>query len=352
MPTVNSIELGSPASDGGDGLDARTRLTIGVIARDGLPFLHDCLKSIPRRLDGVDILEVILVDSASRDGTTDVMSAFAGKRDGVRVFRMEGRTNAAATRNVILDNAAAGAVLLVDGDIVLTSEFVLGALQAVKEGRGDAISGSLTEIQHDAEGVPITGEFWRTEIAKEVVDYGRWACGTILLSEKVLKSGLRYDDSMRLNEDRDFTIQLADRFKVLSIPVSMGCHLTRNYYKSNRLRQFYQDANYRWLGMLLRKHVWPLKGGLARTLVAILGAEKGVFLGFAIQLIVVANLITAHGWLVTASLMVALADLARFAWQRRLSEYVPLRVVGPWMVLAGLVAGRRVRPEFVVRQLV
>lgn len=352
MLTVNSAELSSVVAGSGDGLKAKTRLTIGVIARDGLPFLHDCLKSIPRQLDGIDNLEVILVDSASRDGTTDVMAAFACERDGVRVFRMEGRTNAAATRNVILDNAAPGAVLLVDGDIVLTTKFVLGALEAVREGRGDAVSGGLTEIQHDAEGVPITGEFWRTEIAKEVVDYGRWACGTILLSEAVLKSGLRYDDSMRLNEDRDFTIQLADRFKVLSIPVSMGCHLTRSYYTSNRLRQFYQDANYRWLGMLLRKHVWRMKGGLARTLMAILGAEKGVFLGFTIQLIVLANFMTGHVGLVTASLMVAVTDLARFGWQRRLSEYVPLRVVGPWMVLAGLVAGRRVRPDFVVRQLI
>ncbi|MHA1566443.1 MAG: glycosyltransferase family 2 protein [Alphaproteobacteria bacterium] len=328
------------------------RLTIGVIARDGLPFLHDCLKSIPQQLDDVDKLEIILVDSASSDGTTEAMSAFAAQRGGVRVFRMEGRTNAAATRNVILDNAAPGAVLLVDGDIVLTQEFLLGALQAVREGRGDAVSGGLTEIQHDKQGEPITEEFWRTEVPKEVADYGRWACGTILLSQDVLKSGVRYDDSMRLNEDRDFTIRLANRFKVLSIPISMGCHLTRSYYSADRLKQFYKDANYQWLGMLLRKHILRMKSGLARTLVAILGAEKGVFLGLAIQLIVIVGLLSGQTWLAIASLMLAIADFARFAWQRRLAEYVPLRVVGPWMVLAGLVAGRRVRPDFEVHQLV
>lgn len=326
-------------------------LTIGVIARDGLPFLRDCLDSLPSELSGVSFLDIILVDSASADGTTDVMSDFARQMPCVRVFRMDGKTNAAATRNVILDNAAPGAVLLVDGDIVLTPEFIQAGLEAVRSGRGDAVSGGLTEIQHDLEGKPITEEFWRLRVVKESTDYGHRACGTILLSEDVLRSGQRYDESMRLNEDRDFTIRLAKSFKVLIIPISMGCHLTRSYYSADRLKQFYRDANYRWLGMLIRKHFLSLKGGALRTFIGILKAEKGVFLGLALQLIVVGGLVSGQGWIAGASLTLALADLARFAWQRRLHEYVPLRVVGPWMVLGGLVAGRRVGPVYEVRRL-
>ena len=143
MYTSGSCDLGSvPARNGAACADG-FGLTIGVIARDGLPFLHDCLKSLPAQLDGVTFLDIILVDSASGDGTTEVMSEFAGQRPGVRVFRMDGKTNAAATRNVILDNAAPGAVLLVDGDIVLTQAFLRAGIDAVRPARGGAVLGGL-----------------------------------------------------------------------------------------------------------------------------------------------------------------------------------------------------------------
>ncbi len=348
MYTSGSGDLGSvPAGRGGDGFG----LTIGVIARDGLPFLHECLKSIPAQLDGVQFLEIVLVDSASGDGTTEVMAEFARQRPGVRVFRMDGKTNAAATRNVILDNATSGAVLLVDGDIVLTQEFLRAGVDAVRSGRGDAVSGGLTEIQHDTDGKPITEEFWRLRVLKEGADYGHRACGTIFISEGILQSGLRYDEALKLNEDRDFTIRLAREFRVLNVPISMGCHLTRSYFSADRLRQFYRDTTYRWLGVLVRKHLLSLKGRALRTIVGILKAEKGVFLGLFLQLILLAALISGHGWIVWVPLVAALVDLLRFAWQRRLHEYVPLRIVGPWMVMSGLIAGRRARPVYKVRQL-
>ncbi len=352
MHTISPCDLDSVAVIRNRTCPDGLRLTIGVIARDGLPFLRDCLRSLPTQLDGVATLEIILVDSVSSDGTTDVMVEFARQRAAVRVFRMDGKSNAAATRNVVLDHAAPGAVLLVDGDIVLTPEFLWAGVEAMRAGRADAVSGGLTEIHHDAGGNPVTEEFWRLRVRQEVAEYGRWACGTILLSEAVVRSGLRYDESMRLNEDRDFTIRISYQFRVITIPISMGCHLTRSYYSSDRLKQFYKDANYRWLGVLIRKHIWSLRSGLLSRFVALFGAEKGVCFGVVLQIVLVASLLSGHVGIILLSLFIVLADFARYVWQRRLKQYLPLRVVGPWMVLGGLVRRHEVRPDYTVRQLV
>ena len=60
------------------------RLTVGVVAQNGLPHLTRCLDSLPTLADCAEAVEFILVDAASSDGTLAAMRSFSEVRTDTR----------------------------------------------------------------------------------------------------------------------------------------------------------------------------------------------------------------------------------------------------------------------------
>ena len=324
------------------------RLTIGVIARNGLPFLKSCLASLPATHEAVDRVEVILVDCVSSDGTGEVMREFANTRADTRVYRIDGTANAAVARNVILDNAGPGYVLLLDGDIVLSDDFLETGVERIRAGKSDAVFGKMAELRHDENAVPARAPIWRTTTRRE--RYVNNSCGlggSILLGPSVRRQKMRYDERFRRGQDRDFAFRLSTTFRLMQVPVKLGIHLTHHYYSPQRISQFYREGYPRFTGLLLRKHaahpcrVW-----------SVVQQEKGPFLGLAYQALLIAALASGHTWLAVVVLVGIGVDAVRFIFQGRPREFVPNRIASPWMMLYGLFGPNEPLPENVVRRVV
>ncbi|HYM32849.1 MAG TPA: glycosyltransferase family 2 protein [Candidatus Cybelea sp.] len=317
-----------------------SRLTVGVIARNGMPFLQRCLASLDD-LDGLaEHLEFVLVDCLSDDGTGSAMRAFADAHPGTRVYRVDGSANAAIARNVVLNHAHAGSLLLLDGDVAVNREFLAQGLAYIVHGQANAVTGRLAEQRHDGDNHPL--ERVDDIMGVNSKRHTRIAGGVLLLGPAASASGLRYDESLPRNEDRDFALRLSERYSLWQIPVSMGLHLTRRYYHPSRLDAYYRESYQRPVGTLIRKHI----ARPARVL-AIVGAESGLFFGLALQTLIVAGLLAS--WLLLALTLLAVGcDVARFALQRRIHEYLPIRVWGPWMFVAGLFGPRELAPSYTV----
>lgn len=324
------------------------RLTIGVIARNGLPFLKSCLASLPTAHEAVDNVEVILVDCVSSDGTGEVMREFANTRADTRIYRIDGTANAAVARNVILDNAGPGFVLLLDGDVVLSDDFIEAGVERIRAGKSDAVIGKMAELRHDENGVPESAPIWRSTTRQErYVNDTRGATGSILLGPGVRRQKMRYDERFRRGQDRDFAFRLSTTFRLMQVPVKLGMHLTHHYYSPHRISQFYREGYPRFTGLLLRKHaahpsrIWSL-----------VQREKGPFLGLAYQALLLAALASGHTWVAAAVLVCVGLDALRFFFQGRLREFVPIRIASPWMMLYGLFGPNEPLPENVVRRVV
>jgi glycosyltransferase involved in cell wall biosynthesis len=121
-------------------------LSIVVIGRNEGQRLASCLESI-QQVRGVDVKEVIYVDSASTDGSPELARRYGAT---VIVIHPE-RPTAALGRNAGWRHAASDLILFLDGDTVLHPEFALAACDALaREPSIAAVWGHRREIHPQA----------------------------------------------------------------------------------------------------------------------------------------------------------------------------------------------------------
>jgi glycosyltransferase involved in cell wall biosynthesis len=316
-----------------------THLTVGVLARDGLPHLQMCLQSLPALADCAENVGFLLVDSASKDGTLEAMCAFASRSKHVRVFAMKGCVNQSVTRNVILDNAAPGAVLLVDGDVAISRDFVLAALAEIAGDNAEIVHGQLPEIWHTSEHRAYADGGDRYQISRR--RYTHYFMGNVMLGPQVLASGCRYDPQMRRFEDVEFSIRISEHFRILALPIPIGTHYTIQYHSPYRIAAFYKDAYLRPAGRFIRINLRrPRRLWWARTIFA--GHLIGVTEQFCLLLAVISFSPSAIA--VVAAFIGA--DVGRFAIKGRLRQFIPIRVRGPWQIVSGAFMEKPVSLEY------
>ncbi|MDP6566033.1 MAG: glycosyltransferase [Alphaproteobacteria bacterium] len=320
-------------------------LTIGVASQDGMVFIERCLASLVQVRAEIDDISILLVDCISSDGTSEVMRRFAETQPDVEVLRIDGSANLSVVRNVVLDHVADGAVFMCDDDILLSADFVRAALETLESDLADAVCGALTEIGHDENNQPVSRVEDIYGVTANMVI--RRSGGLIMIGPRALNAGLRYDEGLRRNEDYDFSFRLSERFTVMRIPISMGIHLTHRYVHKARRGAYYREAYSRPTGILVRKYL-----GHPVFLWEIAKGDKGVFIGLALQTVIVAGLLSGVYALAVAALLVAGADFIRFLLRGRAGEYVPVRVAAPWYVLWGLLGPPEPRPTFTVKRVI
>jgi glycosyltransferase involved in cell wall biosynthesis len=275
------------------------------------------------------------------------MSDFCRARENCRVFEISGEGNAAVARNVVLDNARSGFVMLLDGDTLLAPGFLDVGVERVLRGDADAVIGSMDDLRHDSENKPESRHVRRGGVSVERYVIINEGCnGSILLGPAASDSGERYDELLRRGQDRDFVLRLSSRFRVLEVTDLLGIHLTHHYYSRARVRQFYRQAYPRPIGFLLRKNIVK-----PRRLAKLIWLERGPVLGLAYQVLLLLGLATSTWWLVAGVLAALTLEFARFCIQRRPGEFIPIRVVSPWLIAYGLLGPREPRPVYSVRQI-
>jgi glycosyltransferase involved in cell wall biosynthesis len=92
------------------------RVSIIVPAKDQAPFITDALSSLARQYADPSVLEVLVVDDGSTDGTAELAAAGAGRLPGLRILRNETPTGVADARNLGLREATAPLVGFLDPD--------------------------------------------------------------------------------------------------------------------------------------------------------------------------------------------------------------------------------------------
>src|SRR5690606_31779347 len=92
---------------------------------------------------GLPSFEVIYVDSASSDGTCELVAE--RYRERVRIARLTGTMNAAIARNVGAEVATGETLMFLDGDMELDPDFLKAALDPEYRPLHPLMSGQLPE---------------------------------------------------------------------------------------------------------------------------------------------------------------------------------------------------------------
>ncbi|MCG2624969.1 glycosyltransferase, partial [Arthrobacter sp. I2-34] len=61
-------------------------LSVIVPAKDQAPFIRDSMTSLTRQFADPSVLEIVLVDDGSTDGTGQLAAAFGGRLPGLKIL--------------------------------------------------------------------------------------------------------------------------------------------------------------------------------------------------------------------------------------------------------------------------
>jgi len=315
------VHAGSPQNK------TNSHLTIGIITRNGMAFLHRALDAVAKI--SPQSTDVILVDSASTDGSREALVEFARHRAHTRVFAIDGIMNAAVARNVILSHAAPGDVMLLDGDIAVNQAFIDAAQEEIRRDNAAAVYGQLPEVWHDADASAYANHPDRYQVTSRRLQHA--FMGIVMLGAPVIETGARYDERFRRFEDIEFSLRVAERFRILSIPVAMGTHYTDSYHSRARLGDFIRQQYQRPVGHFMRKY-WRHPSRIR----SVMHHFSGYLWGLAMQVVLLLGLAVRSPLIAVLGAALLAGDAVRLGLQGRFEQFLPLRIIGGWQIITGL----------------
>lgn len=189
-------------------------VSVIVPVRNGETHIRRCIDSV---LGGTYTdLELIIVENGSEDGTLEVCRAAAARDARIRVLTTD-RSGVSHARNLGLDAARGDYISFVDADDVI-SPVMLAHMTACAEATGCDVC-----FAHCAEGQGIDYAFPETAGARVPFTTADFLRGTYLTAETDYSSacnklfarahigGLRFDESLRMAEDRSFLVRAVSR---------------------------------------------------------------------------------------------------------------------------------------------
>jgi glycosyltransferase involved in cell wall biosynthesis len=221
-----------------------------VIARNESFAVNRCLASIACM--PLDNCEVICVDSASTDNTQEVMKNYVDRIDNMRIIECSGFVNAAVARNAGMELATKEYIYFVDGDIELCPEFIFEAVDRIKKGKANAVTGGLDEIVYaDGYDTIISKKSHRRHYLGErkIYDSG----GTFVVSREIAHRVGLWDPQMVRCQDFDYFLRISRHGETLAIPSVMGIHHTLSYCQ--RPWQHFIRGYPMYMGKIVRKNL-------------------------------------------------------------------------------------------------
>ena len=220
-----------------------------VIARDEAFAIEKCLASIASM--SLEECEVICADSDSTYNTLDVMKSYIGKIQNLKIVQCSGYLNASVGRNAGLRLATKRYIYYVDGDHELFPDFIAEAVDLMKSGEDDAVTGGREEIVYsDGYEQVIKRRSHRSyKKINEITHCGGWFMITRVLAEKTGE----WNELIDINEDFDYVLRACRYGKMLAIPTVMCTHHTLRYHE--RPWKYFKNRYPMIFGMLIRKNL-------------------------------------------------------------------------------------------------
>ncbi|MCX4765357.1 glycosyltransferase family 2 protein [Streptomyces sp. NBC_01275] len=204
-------------------------VTVVIGAYNAMPYLTRCLESVVEQSPGAYTLECLAVDDGSTDGTGKELDRFAAEHPGlVRVVHQQNSGGPSGPRNVALGLARGRYVFFLDADDHLGPHALRRMIDMAERNRSDVVLGKYV-------GVNCTVPASMFEADQEVVDLAASRVWYALTPHKLFRRsflderGLRFDEDVRIGEDRLFVTKAYLQASVISVVATEDC-----YYKVKR----------------------------------------------------------------------------------------------------------------------
>ncbi len=304
-----------------------------IIARNEEFAVKKCVQSIAAM--SLEDCEVICVDSDSTDNTLSVMKAFTNKIAILTLLKCSGYVNAAVARNAGLQYATKDYIYFVDGDVELFPEFIIKALDRIKSGRADAVTGKLQEIQYTPDYQKQIRTVTRRNFQEEKPAQ---ATGGIFLTRKdIIDKHGTFDTNFVRLQDFDYTLRISRHGTLLQLPEFIGIHHTQEFH--NRSWEIFRKGYSRLYGALFRRH-WNHPRGIWFLLRGNRGLATFLLINATLLITLAGTVLDILSWWAFPGLlaMCLIADLIYSVGIKRIrvSQWVLHNYLEPTQIIAGM----------------
>lgn len=190
------------------------KVTIGVCVRNCERYIAEAVKSIANQDYPHSFMEVIFVDGCSKDATNKIILQMSSKMDVATQMFSDNGKGLGYARNIVIANASGYFVLWVDGDMVLSNNFVSRLVSFMEENPDVGIAKGKQAVGSDANIVGKLEEYSR--VMSHMVDYrsakGRLkALGTsgCIYRKDVFRDAGVFDERLKgYGEDQDIELRV------------------------------------------------------------------------------------------------------------------------------------------------
>ena len=251
-----------------------------VIARNESFAIEKCLASIASM--PLSECEVICVDSDSTDNTLDVMKGYIGRIENLTIVQCSGYLNASVGRNAGLRYAKRRYIFFVDGDHELYPDFIAEAVELMKSGKADAVTGGREEIVYSSgyRRAIKTSSYRSYPRVTEITTCGGW----FMITRKEAERVGPWNELFTINEDFEYVLRFSMHGRFLALPATMCTHHTLAY--NNRGWERLAKRYPMYLGMLIRKNI-----NRPKAVLLLLRESYSAFVGLVMCLLLLAGIL-------------------------------------------------------------
>jgi len=195
---------------------SRPKVTIGVCVRNSATTLPEALQSLVIQDFPYDSMEIVFVDDGSEDDTLSVIEKNSSNINSRIKIIHTARRGLGHARNLVLSNASGEYVVWLDGDMVISRDFVRQLVNFMEHNPGIGIAKGKQSLEHGG-NVLATLEAYSRAIGR-MIDYKSESSrnkalgtgGSIYRTDAILKAG-GFDERLTgYGEDWDAEIRVRD----------------------------------------------------------------------------------------------------------------------------------------------
>jgi glycosyltransferase involved in cell wall biosynthesis len=254
------------------------KVSVVMTCHNEARMVEQAVRSVEAQTSFDAVVEILVVNDGSRDGSDVVLERLAGEIEKLRILETPGLGQSAARNRALLE-ARGELVAILDGDDFWTPEKLERQVPAF-ERRGDIglVYGDFVDFCRDdtADGHVITVRRFHPDSRNQLRDYfvhdGPIMPSTVVVRRVVFDDVGLFDESLRLAEDSEFHLRVAEKWRFCHVAGAFTFKRRHSRQLSSRLDSFLPNA------ALVTQHVTsrhPELASLAGRRIARIHAKVG-----------------------------------------------------------------------------